>query len=301
MAGGSRSADVVVHVQTGSNDGRVADPPHDLEVVPHRARHPGDVAVPVQREDVDGAATLRLIGIYGREVVVPITQCLFPVEPVLACLVGQQILLLEPVHLRELQGAPACQQPVIGAFHHEAGHRARSLDVLQCRHSADVVAIGTIHHRCVELKKAILVRVTPVPHRPVPGVELGDVGGLLGRVHGGASILQHRPGSAGHLFTHQGVGLAGHDERAIGRDSGGHGSVPGLDVQQRKGQPASNESRDEASAIGIPVSHLGPPPIGSGGSWSGGHPGRPSDLPRMLHPAPKAGGSRPRPTPGPAW
>lgn len=213
MARGAGGPDLVVDVQTRPDDRRIPDPPHDLEVVTDSAGNAGDITARIDGEDVDGAASLGLVLIDRRQVVITVTEILFPLEPVLARLFGHEIFFLEPVHLRKAQRTFADEEPVIRPLHDETRDRARRLDALERRYRADIVVIRAVHHRGVELQETVFVGIPPITHRRIPRIRLGEIRRFLGRVHRRAAIREDIPSNRGDLFANQRVRFASDDER----------------------------------------------------------------------------------------
>ena len=148
-------------------------------MMPDRARHPGEVPVLVEAQHVDRAAAFRLVGVLRRKIVIAVRERFFPMHPVQARFLGQEILLLEPVHLRETESPFSDEKPVVRPLHDEPRDGARGLDVLEGGDGAYIIVVAAVHDRRVELMESVLVRIAPVAHRLVARVTLGHRSSLF--------------------------------------------------------------------------------------------------------------------------
>ena len=99
---------------------------------------------------------------------------LLPVQPQSPGLVGQQILLLEPVSPGEAQGPAADEHDVVGSLHDQLGHPRGVFDVSQGGHCSAVVR-RPVHDRGIELDFAVFVGQSAETHAVILGIGLDDI------------------------------------------------------------------------------------------------------------------------------
>jgi hypothetical protein len=122
-------------------------------------------------------------------VVIGVEICL-PAEIVLAALLGQQVLRLEPHLDREPSRAFPDQHHVVGVIHDRLGHERWSRDVLERRDRSGALR-RTMHNARVELHDAVCVGQSAEADGHVVGVELLDVHAGNDRVQRIGTGTQH--------------------------------------------------------------------------------------------------------------
>src|SRR5439155_1299667 len=223
----------------------------DLEGEPAGRRHGRDIALRCDGVAIDraGGPHRHVLGFGDVEVVVGRVQVGAPVEPHLACVLGQQVLFLEAVLQRELLRALADEQDVVGVFEHELRHLRRRLDPFQGAHGAGAPG-RPVHTRRVELYDAGGVRQAAVAYRIIVGVELLDLHPLdhgverVRSLHQQVERLLHRAQAIGARHRHRFRGPAApgrqrtrrsHGKGDIERAGGGHtGRGGGEEVTARE-------------------------------------------------------------------
>jgi hypothetical protein len=193
-AGGSCGADLVVAEHPGPDEGRVTDPPGDLVAQAAGGGARAQVAVGVDRGYVDRAGRVGdLHLLVGVEPVVAGAEVGLPVQPCLAGLRGQQVLLLEPDGFGERERSLADDEHVVRPPQHLQSDAGGVADVAERRHRAGLVR-RAVHDRGVELDDAVLVGQPAVADRHVLGVVLHFVDAGHDRVQRIAAAAQQRHG-----------------------------------------------------------------------------------------------------------
>ena len=187
------------------------------------------------------------------EVVVVRVQIRTPMQPHLARVLGQQVLLFEAVLEREPFRAFPHEEDVVRVLEHELRDLGRRLDAFQRAHRTGPLG-GPVHAGCVELHDPFGVRQTAVPDGVVLRIELLDLHTLDRRIqrvrtlHQHVECLLHRaePVRAGDCHRLRRPAARGRERP---RRSHGIG-----DVRRRGGGDADSAGSDEL-ATGQEVGH----------------------------------------------
>src|SRR5690606_11527610 len=141
------------------------------------------------------------------------TQLSLPLNPNLARIFSEQILLLKAHRQRKLKSTFTNQKHMVGVFHYFLSHPRGVLDSFKGSDSSGAAG-WSMHDRSIELNHPLLVREPTISDRTVLGILLHQVDPCDNRVQCVRSLLDqlHRPfGCAQTVATrdHDGSSLPG--------------------------------------------------------------------------------------------